>query len=109
MPLSGILGGCETRKKQFFHIFGAKKKTGKKSEIFFPGKIGIYRKKRRFFSDFFTSDFSFPKSFPTQQKTDFSPKNRQKKTIFLSLVVTDVFHRVCRLLGCVKVNSRVLT
>ena len=48
MSLPGILGGFETRHKQFFHIFGAKEKTGKKSEIFFPGKIGFFREKSVF-------------------------------------------------------------
>ena len=72
MSISGILDGFETLKKQFFHIFGTKE------------KIGFYRKNRRFFSDFFTSNFFFLKSFPIQLKIDFSPKNRPKKSIFLS-------------------------
>ena len=38
-----------------------------------------------FFTDFFANDFSTRKSFPTPPKTDFSPKNRPKKSIFLSL------------------------
>ena len=78
----------------------------KKSEIFFPRKIGFffgknrflsekigfYRKNRRFFSDFFTSDFSIPKSFPAPPKSDFSPKNRTKSPIFLSMVKTKGCH-----------------
>ena len=43
------------------------------------------REKIRNIGDFFTNNFTFPKSFPIQPKTDFSPKNRPKKTIFWSL------------------------
>ena len=68
MSISSILGGFRSN----FFIF---LEPGKKS--------GFFEKN---FSYFFTSDFSFPKSFPTQPKTDFSPKNRPEKTIFLSLV-----------------------
>ena len=95
--------GSKPVRSNFFHIFGAK---GKNQKFFFPGKIGfigknrylsenigIYRKDRRFFSDFFTSDFFFPKSFPTQPKTDFSPKNRSKKPIFTSLVTLQLADR----------------
>ena len=98
MSLLGIFGGFETRHEQIFHTF---LEPRKKSEIFFSrknrdflekigilsGNIGIYRKNRRFFSDFFTSDFSTRKSFPAPPKTDFSLKNRSKKTIFLSMIV----------------------
>ena len=45
MPLPGILGGFETRQKQFFHIFGAK---GKNQKFFFSGKIGFFEKYRYF-------------------------------------------------------------
>ena len=93
MQIPSILGGFETFQKHFFFIFLEPGK--KKSEIsgkigFFSGKNRFYWKNRRFFSDFFTSDFSFPKSFPTQPKTDFSPKNWPEKTIFLSLIRIDV-------------------
>ena len=60
---------------------------GKKSEIFFRKILVFYRKNRRFFSDFFTSDFSIPKSFPAPPKSDFSSKS----AIFLSLL-----RSVCR-------------
>ena len=80
MSLSGILGRFETRHKQFFHIFGAKEKI---RNFFFP------EKNRRFFFDFFTSDFSTRKSFPVPLKTNFSTKNRPKKTIFLSMSKTE--------------------
>ena len=85
-------------------------KYREKSDFFgknriFSGKIGFFREKSdffgkisdffrkigdfcRFFSDFFTEDFSTRKSFPPPPKTDFSPKNRPKKSIFLSLALT---------------------
>ena len=67
MPLPGILGGFETRQKHFFHIFGARKKNQK---IFFPGKIGIYPKNRRFFAEIFSNDFfhGFFFSTPTDNR-----------------------------------------
>ena len=80
MPLLAILDGFETLKKQLFSYFWSQGKIS----VFF----GEISENRRFFADFFTNDFSFPKSFPTQPKTDFSSKNRPKKTIFWSLVVT---------------------
>ena len=75
----------------------------KKSEIFFPrknrdfsvkigilsGNIGFYRKNRRFFADFFISDFFISISFPAPPKSDISPKNRPKSAIFLSMDITD--------------------
>ena len=80
-----------------FYIFlESRKKQGKnqkfrKISVFsrkyrvFSGNIGKSMKNRRFFADFFINDISFSKSFPTQPKTDFSPKNRPKKPIFWSL------------------------
>ena len=50
--------GSKPFRRKFFHIFGVRK------------KIRNFRKNRRFFSDFFSSDFFFPKSFPTQPKTE---------------------------------------
>ena len=98
MPLPGILGGFETYQKQFFHIFGAREKIKiffflEKSGFFgkyryLSEKIGIYRKNRRFFFDFFTPDFSIPKSFPAPPKSDFSQKNRPKSAIFCSMVAS---------------------
>ena len=82
MSLLGILDGFETCQKQFFHIFGAREKIRK---IFFQEKISFYRKNRRFFSDFFYFRFSIPKSFSAPPKSDFSPKNRTKLAIFLSM------------------------
>ena len=88
MPLPSILSVFETHQKQFFHIFGAKEKNKKKNfqeKMIFIGKNRFLLEKSAIFLRFFTSDFSFPKSFPIQPKTDFSPKNRPKKMIFLSL------------------------
>ena len=55
------------------------------NQKFFFQENRFFPKNRRFFSDFFTSDFSFSKSFPTQPKTDFSSKNRPKKNDFFVL------------------------
>ena len=78
------MGSKPVRSKFFIFL-----EPGKKSEIFFSRKnrdfsenIGIYQKIRRFFADFFTSDFSTRKSFPASPKTDFSLKNQSKKSIF---------------------------
>ena len=50
MPLSGILGGFETRQKQFFHIFGAREKIRKfffqEKFVFFWEKSGFIGKNR---------------------------------------------------------------
>ena len=66
MPLPGILGGFETRQKHFFSHF----------LNFFPGKIGIFPKNRRFFAEIFLNDFSMDFSFPlqpiTEKSADFS-------------------------------------
>ena len=62
----------ETIQKQFFSYFWSQRKNQKKN---FPEKISFFPKNQRFFSTFFTFDFSFLKSFPTPLKTDFSPKN----------------------------------
>ena len=76
MPFPGILGGFETRQKQFFAYFWSQEKNQKKKISrkigFFWGKIGFYRKNRRFFADFFFFDFSTAKSFPGPPKSDFS-------------------------------------
>ena len=71
----GILGGFETRQKQFFCIFLESGKNSKKKKFqeksvfigknrffsgknrFFSEKIGFYRKNRRFFADFFFFQF----------------------------------------------------
>ena len=76
---------------------------GKNQKFFFPGKIGIFRKKSvfyreisvfigkyRYFADFLPSDFSTAKSFPGPPKSDFSPKNRPISAIFLSLVTRHI-------------------
>ena len=97
------MGSKPVRSKFFIFL-----EPGKKLEIFFfqeksgffekyryfIGKyrylsenIGIYRKNRQFFVDFFTSDFSTRKSFPAP------PKNRSKKPIFLSIATAEVHHR----------------
>ena len=100
MPLPAILEGFDFLQKQFFSYFWSQGKNREKIKNFekyrfFPGNIGFFReiseksaKNRRFFADFFTNNFSFSKSFPTQPKTDFSPKNRPKKPIFWSLVIS---------------------
>ena len=104
-----VVGGCHFQAfwvgskpvEAIFHIFGAREKISffQEKSVFFgkyryfigkyrylSEKIGIYRKNRRIFSDFFTPDFSIPKSFPAPPKSDFSPKNRPKSAIFLSLL-----------------------
>ena len=89
MSLPGIFGGFETRQKQSFHIFGNREKIRNffsRKNRYLSEKIGIYRKNRRFFSDFFTPDFSIPKSFPAPPKSDFSQKNPPKSAIFWSMV-----------------------
>ena len=89
MPFPGILGGFETCQKQFFTYFWSQEKNKKKNfqeKSVFIRKIGFYQKNRRFFTDFFFSDFSIPISFPAPPKSDFSPKNRPKSAIFLSMV-----------------------
>ena len=98
MSLLGILGGFKTHQKQIFHIFGTKEKIrnffSKKNRDFsekigiLSGNIGIYRKNRRFFADFFISDFFILISFPAPPKSDISPKNRPKLAIFLSMPTT---------------------
>ena len=76
------------KKSEFF--FSRKNRDFSEKIGILSGNIGIYRKNRRFFSDFFTSDFSIRKYFPAPPKTDFLPKNRPKKTIFLSMFIDDV-------------------
>ena len=78
MPLPGILGGFETLQKQFFHIFGAKEKTGKKiRNLKFQEKSFFFFWKNRFFSEksamflrFFYFRFFLPKivSNPTENR-----------------------------------------
>ena len=103
-----MVGGCISRhfgwvrnpsEAIFLHIFGVRKKIKKKKfpgkigknrflsvKIgFFRGKIGFYRKNRRFFADFFFSDFSTAISFPGPPISDFSPKNPPISAIFCSL------------------------
>ena len=107
MPLPTILDGFDSLQKQLFSYFWSQGKKSKISDnIGFFGKYrgfsGKYRafsgnieksaKNLRFFADFFTNDFSFPKSFPTQPKTDFSPKNRPKKPIFWSLSTRHIYN-----------------
>ena len=74
-------GWVRNPSEAIFYIFGAREKI----RNYFSGKNRFFPKNCQFFSDFFTFEFSFPKSFPTQLKIDFSSKNRPKKTIFLSL------------------------
>ena len=93
------MGSKPVRSKFFIFL-----EPRKKSEIFFSRKnrdfsvkigkhrylsenIGFYQKNRRFFADFFISDFSIPISFPAPPKSDISPKNRPKSAIFLSMVI----------------------
>ena len=85
VPFPGILGGFETHQKQFFAYFWSQEKNQKKKN--FQEKSVFIRKNRRFFADFFFSDFSIPISFLAPPKSDFSPKNRPKSAIFLSMPV----------------------
>ena len=99
MSLPGILSGFETRQKQIFHIFGTREKIRKKifqeksgffsKNRYLSENIGFYWKNRRFFADFFISDFSISISFPAPLKSDISPKNRPKSAIFLSMCITN--------------------
>ena len=103
----------------FLHIFGVRKKKKKKNfqekSVFFgeksvfigknrflseknrfyrkksvlSEKIGFIGKNRRFFADFFFSDFSTAKSFPSPPISDFSPKNRPISAKFCSLVTSN--------------------
>ena len=103
MPFPGILGGFETRQKQFFAYFWSQEKNQKKKfsrkNRFLSVKIGFFSGKNRFLSEksaifrrfFFFSDFSIPISFPAPSKFDFSPKNRPKSAIFLSMLRGSLF------------------
>ena len=102
----GILGGFETRQKQFFCIFLESGKKSKKKKIqeksvfigknrFFSGKNRFFFGKNRFLSEksaifrrFFFPDFSTTISFPGPPISDFSPKNRPISAIFCSLIRT---------------------
>ena len=59
--------------RSIFFIF---LEPGKKSENFFPGKIEIFPKNRRFFAEIFLNDFSMDFSSPlqpiTEKSADFS-------------------------------------
>ena len=76
--------GSKLVKSNFLHIFGVRKKIKKKKKfqekLVFIGKIGDFS------PIFFFSDFSIPISFPAPPKSDFTPKNRPKSAIFLSMV-----------------------
>ena len=113
MPFPGILGGFETRQKQFFAYFWSQEKNQKKIfsrknrflsvKIGFFGEKSVFIGKNRFLSEksaifrrfFFFSDFSTAKSFPGPPKSDFSPKNRPISAIFLSLLSTCSYEVVC--------------
>ena len=80
--------GKKSKKKKFQEksVFIGKNRFFSEKNRVLSEKIGFYRKNRRFFADFF-SDFSIPISFPAPPKSDFSPKNRPKSAIFLSMVL----------------------
>ena len=80
MPLLGILGGCKTRQKQFFHIFGAREKI---RNFFFQEKSGFFRKIGDF-SLFFYFRFFLPKivSNPTENRF-FVEKSAEKNDFFV--------------------------
>ena len=61
----------------------SKKKNFQEKSVFFGEKSVFIGK----IADFFFSDFSTAKSFPSPPKSDFSPKNRPISTIFLSLYI----------------------
>ena len=63
------------------------KKNFQEKSVFIGKNRFFFLKNRRFFSDFFIFDFSIPKSFSAPPKSDFSPKNRTKSAIFLSMVL----------------------
>ena len=68
MPLSGILGGFESHKKQIFEIF-----EGKNS-----GKIGNYRKKSEILGKNWTNEISVHFFFEAHRKTIFRRKIGRK-------------------------------
>ena len=73
--------GSKPVRSNFLHIFGVRKKIKKKifqEKSVFIGKIGD-------FSPIFFFRFFIPISFPAPSKSDFSPKNRPKSAIFLSM------------------------
>ena len=79
MSLPGILGGFETLQKQFFHIFGSKENTGKKSDFF--GKILDFSEKSAIFSDF-SLIFPSQNRFQPNRKPIFHRKIGRKKRFF---------------------------
>ena len=80
-------GSVRNPSKTIFCIFLESGKKSKKKKFqeksVFIGKIGDFS------LIFFFSNFSIPISFPAPPKSDFSPKNRSKSTIFLSMIVLD--------------------
>ena len=95
--------GSKPIRSNFFIFFEPRKKQGKNHKFEISGKIDFFREKsgfflenwffsrknrvfpenRQFFSNFCTSDFSFPKSFPTQPKTVFAEKSAEKNDFFV--------------------------
>ena len=76
MSLLSILGGFETLKKQFFHIFGAKEKTGKISDFF---------EKSAIFLRFFYLRFFLPKIISNPIENRFFAEKSVEKNDFLVL------------------------
>ena len=88
MQFPSILGGFETRQKQFFAYFLSQEKNQKKNSRknwFFSGENRFLSEKSAIFRRFFFSEFSTAKSFLGPPKSYFSPKNRPISVIFLSL------------------------
>ena len=95
--------GSKPIRSNFFIFFEPRKKQGKIINLkfkeksiffgknrgfflenwFFSRKNWVFPENRQFFSNFFTSDFSFPKSFPTQPKTVFAEKSAEKNDFFV--------------------------
>ena len=71
MSLLGILGGFETRQKQFFHIFGAREKSinffSQEKSVFF----GEISEKSAIFLRFFHTRFFHPKIFSSTTEIRF--------------------------------------
>ena len=82
VPFPGILGGFETRQKQFFAYFWSQEKNQKK-EIFQEISVFI-GKNQRFFTDFFFFRFFHPNIFSsTTEIRFFSEKSTEIGDFFV--------------------------
>ena len=83
--------GLKPVRSNFFTYFWSQEKNQKKfffqeKSVFF-GEKSVFIGKIGYFAPIFFPDFSILISFPAPPKSDFSPKNRPKSVIFLSMVV----------------------